>query len=107
MLTLLGILASLLSLAVPAGAPVTRVDFEHGALDGWTTVDGQWAGEEASDAPSGARGRARRGAGTRALAHAARRRGRRPHPGLARMNDARLSQAIHGARRPRGPRYRW
>jgi len=51
MLTLLGILASLLSLAVPAGAPVTRVDFEHGALDGWTTVDGQWAGEEASDAP--------------------------------------------------------
>src|SRR5205814_3393741 len=55
MLTLLGILASLLSLTVPAGAPVTRVDFEHGALDGWTTVDGQWAGEEASDAPSGAR----------------------------------------------------
>jgi hypothetical protein len=25
--------------------------------------------------------------------------------GLARMNDARLSQATHGARRPRGPRY--
>ena len=55
MLKILGILASLLWLAVPAGAPVTRFDFEHGALDGWTTVDGQWAGEEASDAPSGAR----------------------------------------------------
>jgi len=69
MLTFLGILASLLSLAmpaslaagageevgVPAGAAVTRFDFEHGALDGWTTVDGQWAVEEAADAPSGAR----------------------------------------------------
>src|SRR5439155_1434367 len=69
MLTFLGILASLLSLAmpaslaagageevgVPAGAAVTRFDFEHGALDGWTTVDGQWAVEEAADALSGAR----------------------------------------------------
>src|SRR5438552_2874402 len=76
MLTFLGVLTSLLSLAmpaslaagageevgVPAGAAVPRFDFEHGALDGWTTVDGQWAVEEAADAPSGARARPARAA---------------------------------------------
>ena len=41
-------------LALPASAPVVRFDFQAG-LQGWTTVDGQWAVEDAADAPSGRR----------------------------------------------------
>ena len=40
-------------LAVPANAPVDTFDFETKRLEGWTTVDGQWAVEEMPGAPSG------------------------------------------------------
>jgi len=40
---------------LPAGAVETRFDFEAGGLEGWTTVTGQWAVEELTGAPSGAR----------------------------------------------------
>jgi hypothetical protein len=42
-------------LKVPETAAVERFDFEPGNLDGWTTVDGQWAVEEMPGAPSGQR----------------------------------------------------
>src|SRR4029453_17225947 len=42
-------------LNVPDDAAVERFDFEPGNLEGWTTVDGQWAVEEMPGAPSGQR----------------------------------------------------
>src|SRR5262245_62525196 len=42
-------------LTLPAGAPEERFDFEAAGIDGWTRVDGQWALEEMSGAPSGKR----------------------------------------------------
>jgi hypothetical protein len=42
-------------IAVPATAAIERYDFETGALDGWQTVDGRWAIEDADGAPSGRR----------------------------------------------------
>ena len=42
-------------LAIPANAPVDTFDFETKGLEGWTTVDGQWAVEDMPGAPSGKR----------------------------------------------------
>jgi hypothetical protein len=41
--------------ALPAGTPEERYDFEARSLEGWTTVEGQWALEEMPGAPSGKR----------------------------------------------------
>jgi 3-keto-disaccharide hydrolase len=38
---------------VPDNIPEERFDFETKGIEGWTTVDGQWAVEEMVDAPSG------------------------------------------------------
>ena len=40
---------------MPAGTPEERYDFEARSLEGWTTVEGQWALEEMPGAPSGKR----------------------------------------------------
>ena len=40
-------------LKVPDNVPVDKFDFEAKGIDGWTTVDGQWAVEEMAGAPSG------------------------------------------------------
>ena len=40
-------------LAIPANAPVDAFDFETKGLEGWTTIDGQWAVEDMPGAPSG------------------------------------------------------
>jgi Domain of Unknown Function (DUF1080) len=42
-------------LKVPADATAETFDFEAKGIEGWTTVDGQWAVEEMADAPSGRR----------------------------------------------------
>jgi hypothetical protein len=42
-------------LALPAGTPEEQYDFEARSLEGWTTVEGQWALEEMPGAPSGKR----------------------------------------------------
>jgi 3-keto-disaccharide hydrolase len=38
---------------VPNDLPTERFDFEAKGIEGWTTVDGQWAVEEMAGAPSG------------------------------------------------------
>src|SRR6266446_1853155 len=38
---------------LPENIPVDRIDFETKGIEGWTTVDGQWAVEEMAGAPSG------------------------------------------------------
>jgi hypothetical protein len=40
---------------MPNNVPVERVDFETQGIEGWTTVDGQWAVEDMAGAPSGKR----------------------------------------------------
>jgi hypothetical protein len=40
---------------LPDSVPVERVDFETKGIEGWTTVDGQWAVEDMAGAPSGKR----------------------------------------------------
>src|SRR2546425_8813759 len=40
-------------LKVPANVPVVKLDFEAKGIEGWTTVDGQWAVEDMAGAPSG------------------------------------------------------
>jgi hypothetical protein len=40
-------------LKVPDNVPVDKFDFEAKGIDGWTTVDGQWAVEDMAGAPSG------------------------------------------------------
>src|SRR5437667_6024599 len=40
-------------LKVPDNVPVDKFDFEAKGIEGWTTVDGQWAVEEMAGAPSG------------------------------------------------------
>jgi hypothetical protein len=40
-------------LKVPDNLPVDTFDFEGRGIEGWTTVDGQWAVEEMAGAPSG------------------------------------------------------
>jgi 3-keto-disaccharide hydrolase len=42
-------------LALPEGTAVQTFDFEAAALDGWTTVTGQWTVEDMAGAPSGQR----------------------------------------------------
>ena len=42
-------------LKVPDNVPTDRFDFEAKGLEGWTTVDGQWAVEDMAGAPSGKR----------------------------------------------------
>jgi hypothetical protein len=42
-------------LKVPDNAAMERFDFEGKGIDGWTTVDGQWAVEEMAGAPSGSK----------------------------------------------------
>jgi hypothetical protein len=42
-------------LTVPETAQVERFDFEPQGLEGWKTIDGQWAVEEMPGAPSGER----------------------------------------------------
>ena len=38
---------------LPTDLPVERFDFETKGIEGWTTVEGQWAVEEMAGAPSG------------------------------------------------------
>ena len=40
-------------LKVPDNVPVDKFDFETKGIEGWTTVDGQWAVENMAGAPSG------------------------------------------------------
>ncbi len=40
-------------MTLPGRVPAETFDFEGKGLDGWTTVDGQWAVEEIAGAPSG------------------------------------------------------
>ena len=40
---------------LPDDIPVLRFDFETKGIEGWTTVDGQWAVEDMPGAPSGRR----------------------------------------------------
>jgi hypothetical protein len=42
-------------LALPAGTPEERFDFEATGLDGWTMVEGQWILDDMMGAPSGKR----------------------------------------------------
>src|SRR6266850_900227 len=42
-------------LNVPDNVPVEKFDFEVKGIEGWTTVDGQWAVEDMDGAPSGKR----------------------------------------------------
>jgi 3-keto-disaccharide hydrolase len=49
------IMAQAAELHVPDEAAVERFDFEEGNLEGWTTIDGQWAVEAMPGAPSGQR----------------------------------------------------
>ena len=49
------LLAQAAELKVPDEAEVERFDFEPSSLEGWKTVDGQWAVEERPGAPSGQR----------------------------------------------------
>jgi hypothetical protein len=48
-------MAQAAELKVPDEAEVERFDFEPPTLEGWKTVDGQWAVEEMPGAPSGQR----------------------------------------------------
>src|SRR6266542_5404465 len=41
---------------LPAGFPVECFDFETKGIEGWTTVEGEWAVEEMAGAPSGRKG---------------------------------------------------
>src|SRR5437762_8788549 len=38
---------------LPENIPVERFDFETNGIEGWTTVDGQWAVDDMAGAPSG------------------------------------------------------
>lgn len=42
-------------LKVPDNAAMERFDFEGKGIEGWTTIDGQWAVEEMAGAPSGSK----------------------------------------------------
>src|SRR5438552_19083756 len=49
-------------LKVPDNVPTDKFDFEARGIEGWTTVDGQWAVEEMAGAPSGKTVRVQRAA---------------------------------------------
>jgi hypothetical protein len=42
-------------LAVPSTLPVETLDFDKAGIEGWTTVEGQWALEDMPGAPSGSK----------------------------------------------------
>src|SRR6266508_2469615 len=46
-------LAAPREIKLPDNSPVDRFDFETKGIEGWTTVDGQWAVEDMAGAPSG------------------------------------------------------
>lgn len=46
-------LAAPAEIRVPEDLPTERFDFEAKGIEGWTTVDGQWAVEDMAGAPSG------------------------------------------------------
>jgi hypothetical protein len=46
-------LAAPVELSLPESIPTERFGFETKGIEGWTTVDGQWAVEEMAGAPSG------------------------------------------------------
>src|SRR5436309_15400856 len=48
-----GALAARAEIKLPDNIPVETFDFESKGIDGWTTVDGQWAVEDMAGAPSG------------------------------------------------------
>src|SRR2546427_5229811 len=48
-----GALAALAEIKLPDNIPVETFDFESKGIEGWTTVDGQWAVEDMAGAPSG------------------------------------------------------
>ncbi|MCZ7627503.1 MAG: hypothetical protein C3F12_13875 [Candidatus Methylomirabilota bacterium] len=50
-----GLMADAAELTVPEGTPVTSFDFEKDDLGEWQVLEGQWAVEEMTDAPSGKR----------------------------------------------------
>src|SRR5262249_20599700 len=43
------------ALSLPAGLAEARWDFDSKGIEGWTSIDGQWAIEEMAGAPSGKR----------------------------------------------------
>src|SRR5262245_8306940 len=47
------VLAAPAELKLPDSAPAETLDFDGKGIDGWTVVDGQWAVEEMTGAPSG------------------------------------------------------
>jgi len=46
-------LAGVTEIKVADNVPEEKLDFETHGIEGWTTVDGQWAAESMADAPSG------------------------------------------------------
>jgi len=46
-------LAGVTEIKVPDNVPEEKFDFDSQGIEGWTTVDGQWAVEELAGAPSG------------------------------------------------------
>src|SRR5438876_9943029 len=48
-----GALAARVEITLPDNIPVETFDFESKGIEGWTTVDGQWAVEDMAGAPSG------------------------------------------------------
>jgi len=46
-------LAGVTEIKVADKVPEEKLDFETHGIEGWTTVDGQWAAESMADAPSG------------------------------------------------------
>ena len=46
-------LAGVTEIKVPDNVPEEKFDFDTQGIEGWTTVDGQWAVEEMAGAPSG------------------------------------------------------
>jgi hypothetical protein len=47
------VLAAPVEVKLPDNVPVDKSDFEAKGIEGWTTVDGQWAVEDMAGAPSG------------------------------------------------------
>jgi hypothetical protein len=48
-----GALGALTEIELPRNVPTEKFDFESKGIEGWTTVEGQWAVEEMAGAPSG------------------------------------------------------
>ena len=47
------VLAAAAEIKLPDDIPMEKLDFETRGIEGWTTVNGQWAVEEVAGAPSG------------------------------------------------------